>query len=91
MLAIKRTPEVVANENVGVGLGQDRLECMYLGDEAFCVDGRIFPVQPQLDGDLGNLADDADNTDNPEQVGHMYVSLRHFDEVARPVGGIRGS
>ncbi len=91
MPAIKCIFEFVVNENVRVRLGQHRLERVYLGDEAFHVNWGVFPVQPQFDGELGNLADDADNADNPKWVGHMYVSFRHFDEVARPVGGRRGS
>ena len=67
------------------------LSVLYLGDKAFRVDWRVFPVQPQFDGDLGDLADDANNADNTKRVGHMHVSLRQLDEIARPVRGRRGS
>jgi hypothetical protein len=91
MTALKCVFEVVVKENARERLGQNRLKRSYLGEEALHVDWRVFPVQPQFDGDLGDLADDADNAYNPERVGHMYVSLRQFDEIARPVGERRGS
>jgi hypothetical protein len=47
-------------------------------------------LKTQFDDDLGDLTDDADNAYNPEWVGHMYVTLRQFGEIARSVSGRRG-
>ena len=74
MTALKCVFEVVVKENARERLGQNRLKRSYLGEEALHVDWRVFPVQPQFDGDLGDLADDADNAYNPERVGHTVCT-----------------
>ncbi len=60
MPAIECVFEVVVDENVCVCLGQDGLKRLDLCEEAFGVGRRVFPVQSQFDGGLGELADDAD-------------------------------
>lgn len=91
MSAVKHIVEVIVQENVHVCLGQNRLECSYLGQEAFRVDWRVFPIQAEFDGELDDLAGDADHTHDPERVGHLHVGLRMFNEVVRSKGRRRWS